>query len=86
MAVDGTRDFVTALLSNVKAGVDAGLSLRDTYNKTYAALEPQFGSWVIFSHCMPFDVSRAYDEAGKHPDPRIWTAERDIEMWHALEG
>ncbi|MFM2328175.1 MAG: hypothetical protein RLZZ494_278, partial [Pseudomonadota bacterium] len=21
-----------------------------------------------------------------HADPRIWTAERDIQMWKALEG
>jgi 2-polyprenyl-6-methoxyphenol hydroxylase-like FAD-dependent oxidoreductase len=30
---------------------------------------------------MPFDVTRAYDEATQYRDPRIWTAERDIEMW-----
>ena len=41
---------------------------------------------MIFDHCMPFDVTRAYDEATAHPDPRIWTAERDIEMWRALES
>jgi hypothetical protein len=41
---------------------------------------------VIFDHCMPFDVTRAYDEATQHRDPRIWTAERDVEMWKALEN
>ena len=35
---------------------------------------------------MPFDVSRAYDEAKGLDNPRIWTAERDIEMWPALEA
>jgi len=40
----------------------------------------------IFDHCLPFDVSRAYDEATAHRDPRIWTAERDVEMWKSLEG
>jgi hypothetical protein len=30
-------------------------------------------------------VSRAYDEATQYVDPRIWTAERDIAMWKALE-
>ena len=29
--------------------------------------------------------SRAYDEAKGLDHPRIWTAERDIEMWSALE-
>ena len=41
---------------------------------------------MIFDHCMPFDVARAYDEATGHVDPRIWTAERDTEMWQTLEG
>jgi hypothetical protein len=35
---------------------------------------------------MPFDVTRAFDEAGGHADPRIWTAERDVQMWQSLEG
>jgi hypothetical protein len=33
---------------------------------------------------MPFDVSRAFDEATGHVDPRIWTAERDKDMWAAI--
>ena len=52
----------------------------------YATLKPRFGHWVIFDHCLPFDVSRAYDEATDHRDPRIWTAQRDKDMWQALEG
>ena len=44
-----------------------------------------YGKWVIFDHCMPFDVTRCYDEATQYPDPRIWTAERDRQMWAALE-
>lgn len=58
----------------VRAGADA-----------MAAMRPNYGHWVIFEHCMPFDVSRAYDEARGLDHPRIWTAERDIEMWAALE-
>ncbi|MGE8591502.1 MAG: MBL fold metallo-hydrolase, partial [Alcaligenes sp.] len=42
--------------------------------------------WVIFDHCMPFDVARAYDEVNGHEHPQIWTAERDLEMWKQLEG
>jgi hypothetical protein len=30
-------------------------------------------------------VSRAFDEASGITHPRIWTAERDIEMWKALQ-
>jgi glyoxylase-like metal-dependent hydrolase (beta-lactamase superfamily II) len=85
-ALDGTRAFVTEMFAAVRAGVAAGDDLRSVYRKTYAALQPKFGHWVIFDHCLPFDVSRAYDEATKHRDPRIWTAQRDKEMWEALEG
>ena len=41
---------------------------------------------MIFDHCLPFDVTRAYDEATQYKDPRIWTAQRDKDMWLALEG
>ncbi|MBN9425524.1 MAG: MBL fold metallo-hydrolase, partial [Burkholderiales bacterium] len=48
--------------------------------------QPRYGNTAIFDHCMPFDVSRAYDEARGIVHPRIWTAERDREMWAELEG
>jgi hypothetical protein len=48
-------------------------------------MRPKYGHWVIFEHCMPFDVARAYDEAQGLDHPQIWTAERDIAMWKALE-
>ncbi|MBI1394669.1 MAG: MBL fold metallo-hydrolase [Betaproteobacteria bacterium] len=82
----GTRAFVSELFSAVKAGAQAGKDLRSVYRETYEKLSPSYGGWVIFDHCMPFDVTRAYDEATKFPDPRIWTAERDQQMWQALEG
>jgi len=84
--LDATRAFVTAMFESVKAGVAAGKDLRAIYRDTYAALKPRFGHWVIFDHCLPFDVTRAYDEATQHRDPRIWTAQRDKEMWQVLEG
>jgi glyoxylase-like metal-dependent hydrolase (beta-lactamase superfamily II) len=84
--LDGTRAFVTEMFAAVKQGAAAGKDLRSVYKDTYALLKPKFGDWVIFDHCLPFDVSRAYDEATLHKDPRIWTARRDKELWEALEG
>ena len=81
-----TRNFVSDLYANVKAGAAAGKDLKTVYRQTYDKLHPKYGSWEIFDHCMPFDVTRAYDEATQYPDPRIWTAERDQQMWHTLEG
>ena len=84
--LEGTRAFVSELYASVKAGAAAGRELRAVYKETIDRLKPKYGHWVIFDHCMPFDVTRAYDEATKFPDPRIWTAERDIDMWKALES
>ncbi|MDN6882233.1 MBL fold metallo-hydrolase [Variovorax sp. CAN2819] len=82
----GTRNFISDVYASVQEGVKAGRDLNAVYKETYAKLQPKYSQWVIFDHCMPFDVSRAYDEASGHADPRIWTAERDVEMWKALEG
>ena len=81
-----TRDFISDVYANVQQGVSAGKDLNTIYKDTFAALKPKYGHWVIFDHCMPFDVTRCYDEATKYVDPRIWTAERDVEMWKTLES
>jgi len=79
-----TRAFIADVYANVQQGVAAGKDLNAVYKDTFAALKPKYGHWVIFDHCMPFDVTRCYDEATKYVDPRIWTAERDTQMWNAL--
>ncbi len=80
----GTRAFIADVYAAVQAGAQAGKDLKTVYRETLEAVRPKYGHWVIFDHCMPFDVTRAYDEATAHRDPRIWTAERDIAMWKAL--
>jgi glyoxylase-like metal-dependent hydrolase (beta-lactamase superfamily II) len=82
----GTKGFVSDLFASVKAGAASGKDLRAVYRETFDKLKPKYGQWVIFDHCMPFDVTRAYDEATQYPHPRIWTAERDQQMWQSLEG
>ena len=84
--LQSTRSFITDVFSAVKAGAGAGKDLKTVYKETLDAVRPTYGQWVIFDHCMPFDVSRAFDEATAHADPRIWTAQRDVEMWKALEN
>ena len=82
----GTRAFVSDVYASVQAGVKAGKDLNAVYKETFAKLKPKYGHWVIFDHCMPFDVTRCYDEVTQYPDPRIWTAERDVQMWKTLES
>ncbi|MBL6453789.1 MBL fold metallo-hydrolase [Belnapia sp. T6] len=80
-----TEAFTSTLFARVRQGVERGWALGEIYRDTMEHMRPTYGSWVIFEHCMPFNVSRAYDEAKGLDHPRIWTAERDIEMWRALE-
>jgi glyoxylase-like metal-dependent hydrolase (beta-lactamase superfamily II) len=82
----GTRSFIADVYASVQEGVAAGKDLKAVYKDTYTKLKPKYGHWVIFDHCMPFDVTRCYDEATQYTDPRIWTAERDRQMWEALES
>ncbi len=83
-AIDFTQNFVRQLLACAKEGVKAGKDLKQVYVDTRAKLDPVYGSFPIYEHCMPFDVSRAYDEAKGIKNPRIWTAERDMEMWNTI--
>ncbi|MBO9676835.1 MAG: MBL fold metallo-hydrolase [Acidovorax sp.] len=84
--IASTRAFVSDVYTCVLNGVADGKALNAIYRETVDKLRPVYGHWFIFDHCMPFNVSRAYDEASGIAHPRIWTAERDIEMWKSLEG
>jgi len=81
-----TREFLATLYGSVKASVDKGLSLKQAYDAVRAAMDSKFSSYAIYEHCMPFNVSRAYDEARGIHHPVIWTAARDREMWAQLQG
>lgn len=81
-----TRDFVSTLLACAKEAVARGMNLNQAMAHTRKAMDPKFGQVFIYEHCLPFDVTRAVDEASGIKHPRIWTAERDKEMWHALQA
>ena len=84
-AIAGTDAFTSGLFAVARRAVAGGADLKQCYAEAMATLRPHYGHWVIFDHCMPFNVSRAFDEAGGLDHPRIWTAERDVEMWQALQ-
>ena len=81
-----TRDFIEALYASVRQTAEAGGTLKDAFDAARTAMAPRFGDFVIFEHCLPFNVSRAYDEAKGIDHPRIWTDARDRELWESLEG
>ena len=83
--IAATRAFVEELYRIVAAAAGAGETVKQAYDKARATLEPRYGQWVLFDHSLPFGVARAWDEAKGLDHPRIWTAERDLETWNALE-
>ena len=85
-AIDYTKKWVTDLYQTARAGVAAGKDLKAVFADVRSVMDPVFGSVFIYEHCLPFDVTRAYDEASGIKHPRIWTAQRDIEMWKALQA
>ena len=85
-AIAMTRDFVTSLYGAAEMSVARGRSLKENMAATRAVMDGKFSSFAIYEHCLPFNVSRAYDEARGLDDPVIWTAERDREMWAALQA
>jgi hypothetical protein len=85
-AIAMTRDFVTTLYGAAESSVAKGRGLKDTMAATREVMDPKFSSFAIYEHCLPFNVSRAFDEASGIDDPVIWTDNRDREMWATLQG
>jgi glyoxylase-like metal-dependent hydrolase (beta-lactamase superfamily II) len=84
-AIDQTRHFLTVMLDIVGSAQKRGGTLKEAFEATHAALVDQYGRWPIFEHCLPFDVSRLWDELSGVERPVIWTAERDREVWDQLQ-
>jgi len=85
-AIAKTRGFLDTMLREVGGVQQRGGTLKEAFEATRAALVDDFGSWPIFEHCLPFDVSRLWDELSGVERPVIWTAERDQEVWAQLQS
>jgi glyoxylase-like metal-dependent hydrolase (beta-lactamase superfamily II) len=85
-AMAGTTAFLEALFGTAKRAVDRGLELKPTFAEVRQAMDGPFGAYAIYEHCLPFNVSRAFDEARGIAHPRVWTDQRDRDMWAALQG
>ena len=85
-ALDNTADFVCSTYQPAARVALGGGTLKQAWDAVRAECDPKFGSYAIYEHCLPFNVTRAYDEALGIDTPRIWTAERDRQMWELLQG
>jgi glyoxylase-like metal-dependent hydrolase (beta-lactamase superfamily II) len=85
-AIASTRDFVDSTYDPAARVAARGGTLKEAWDAVRAACDPKFQDYAIYEHCLPFNVARAYDEARGIENPRIWTAQRDLDMWAALQG
>jgi glyoxylase-like metal-dependent hydrolase (beta-lactamase superfamily II) len=85
-AIEQSRHFLLVMREQVGAVHAAGGTLREAFEATHDQLAPRYGRWPIFEHCLPFNVQRLWDELDGIDWPRIWTAERDREVWNELQG
>jgi len=85
-AIANTRDFVESTYKPVARVVARGGTLKEAWDAVRAECDPKFSDYAIYEHCLPFNVARAYDEARGIDTPRVWTAERDQNMWNDLQG
>ncbi|MGH1357984.1 MAG: MBL fold metallo-hydrolase [Burkholderiaceae bacterium] len=84
-SIEQTRGFLLGMREHVEATHKRGGTLKEAFEATHAALAPTFGQWPIFEHCLPFNVQRLWDEYEGIDWPRIWTMERDREVWDQLQ-
>ena len=84
-AIEQTREFLHGMIEHVGAAHRRGGTLKEAFEATHTALAPKFGHWPIFEHCLPFNVQRLWDEFDGIDWPRIWTMERDREVWAKLQ-
>ena len=80
-----TEDFVNSTFRSVSKIAHAGGDLKEAMSSCRDQCDKKFSDYAIYEHCLPFNVSRAFDEAKGIDNPRIWTAERDKEMWELLQ-
>jgi len=85
-AIESTRDFVDSTYRPAAKVAARGGSLKDAWDAVRESCDPKFKDYAIYEHCLPFNVSRAYDEARGIAHPRIWTDKRDLDMWAELQG
>ena len=84
-AIADTRAFLRTTLEGTRAVKDAGGTIKEAFEQVHADLAPRYAGFPIFEHCMPFNVQRTWDELDGIDHPRIWTAERDRQVWAALQ-
>ena len=84
-AIASTRGFISRLYHYVQEAIAEQGNLEDTFQHVRLKMDEDYESWVIYQHCLPFSVCRAFEEASGQTHPGIWTAKKDRELWRRLQ-
>ena len=84
-AITATRRYISRLYEYVLEAVEQKMPLDKTFAYVRKKMDEEYSSWVIYEHCLPFNISRAFDEASGVERPLIWTEKRDKETWERLQ-
>ena len=84
--LSGTAAFTSDLFAIAKRAVASGWDLGQTYQEAMSQMRPKYGHWVIFEHCMPFDVARALRRGQRARLAADLDGRARLAMWRALEG
>lgn len=85
-AIEQSRHFLTTMIEATTMVRRRGGSVEEAFEACHQALVDRYGQWPIFDHCLPFNVSRLWDELNGAEHPAIWTPERDRHTWEQLKG
>ena len=83
-AIEQSRTFLNTMIRETTAVQQRGGTVKEAFTACHDALHEDYGHWPIFEHCLPFNVSRLWDELSGIERPVIWTMERDREVWSRL--
>lgn len=85
-AIAATRSYISKLFHYVQEAINEQADLKETFQHVRKKMDATYQDWVIYEHCLPFSVSRAYDEASGQVRPSAWNAERDQKLWQFLQA
>ena len=83
-AIADTLGFVSRLYHYAQEAVAEQAGLEEAFKHIKLKMDSDYKHWVIYEHCLPFSVSRAFDEASGIEQPKIWNAEKDQYLWNSI--
>lgn len=83
-SIEDTRAYLREVREISAAARERGADLTAAFQEVHSTLQPRYGQWTIFEHCLPFNVKRVFDEMDGL-EPVIWTPEADARLRAQLQ-